>query len=99
MLQMAGHEVEEAANGQLGLELYSQNPADLVITDIRMPIKDGLETIEELRRDYPNVKIIAMAAYGEAALSRTRELGVNRAVEKPFRLKDLKEMVEELLGE
>ena len=49
MLEEEGHQVNIAVNGEEGLEMFREDPADLVITDIVMPVKDGLKTILELR--------------------------------------------------
>jgi YesN/AraC family two-component response regulator len=54
-LQLAGHEVMQAANGEEGVHSYRQTPVDLVITDLRMSPKDGLEVIRELKRDFSEV--------------------------------------------
>src|SRR5260370_18462125 len=59
-LQSAGHEVVLAADGREGVQQYRTQPADLVITDLYMPIQQGLETIIQLRKEYPTVCIIAL---------------------------------------
>jgi two-component system response regulator (stage 0 sporulation protein F) len=86
VLEQAGHEVIEAANGRLGLEAYREKPADLVITDLRMPGVDGLDLILQLTRCFLNVKVIAMsgAPDKDAALSAARLLGVRHTLQKPF---------------
>ena len=61
MLEEAGYEVQEASDGKEGLSLFRQKHFDLIITDIIMPEKDGMETIIEMRHDYPDVKIIAIS--------------------------------------
>src|SRR5437867_9137098 len=60
-LKSAGHEVVLAANGKQGVKCYRANPTKLVITDLYMPEKEGLETIIELGREYPEVAIIAIS--------------------------------------
>src|SRR5262245_34480726 len=60
-LQSAGHEVTMAANGNQGLEVQCAKPASLIITDLLMPEKDGLETIIDFRRGFPKVPIIAIS--------------------------------------
>ncbi len=99
ILEDAGHEVEEASNGQAGIERYTQNPADLIITDLMMPEKDGFETIHELRKAYPEVKIIAITGFGLHNLPLAYDLGAHRVFEKPFPPKEFLQAVEELLGE
>src|SRR5919108_2919694 len=64
-LEQAGYEAVEARDGQEGLEHYRAAPTDLIITDILMPGKEGLETIMELRREVPGVKIIAISGGGQ----------------------------------
>ena len=60
-LESNGYEVATATNGLDGLERFRSAPADVVVTDILMPEKEGIETIIELRRDHPEVKIIAIS--------------------------------------
>lgn len=60
-LSRAGHNVMTAPDGREGVALYRKDPADVVITDIMMPEKDGLETIGELRQANPDLKIIAIS--------------------------------------
>ena len=60
-LENAGYKVDEASNGNEAVALYRKEPADLVVLDIFMPEKDGIETTIELRRHYPDVKIIALS--------------------------------------
>ena len=102
MVEAEGHEVIEAQDGQTGVEAYRENPADLVITDIVMPKKEGLETIKELRKDYPDVRIIAISGGGKVQGKQYLELaskfGAMRTFEKPFTWKKLMETVSELLS-
>ena len=103
MLQKAGYEVEEASNGEEGVEKYNQNPADVVIVDMLMPTKSGLEVIQELKRDSPTVQIIAISRFGirqePDMISLARQYGACRAFEKPFHMEELLNAVEELLEE
>jgi CheY-like chemotaxis protein len=61
ILEHRGHAVVEAENGAEGLQYYRAAPADLVITDIQMPVMDGLQMIKALRGVFPTAKIIAMS--------------------------------------
>ncbi|MEW6262107.1 MAG: response regulator [Thermodesulfobacteriota bacterium] len=101
MLNRSGYEVVEARDGKEGLKLYRMEPADLVITDILMPEKEGIQTIMELRREFPWVKIIAISGGGvvgpETYLTMARELGADRTLSKPFTLTALVALVKELL--
>ena len=64
VLVNAGFEVVEAANGAQGIQYFYENPADMIITDIIMPEKEGIETMIELKKAFPNVKLIAMSGGG-----------------------------------
>src|SRR2546429_9668968 len=61
ILEGAGHEVIMARDGVTGIALYRKNPTDLIITDIMMPVKNGMEVINELKRDFSQAKIIAIS--------------------------------------
>ncbi len=105
LLSRNGYIVDSASNGQEGIDLFSNNPAELVITDIVMPEKDGIETITDLKRRYPEVKVIAISG-GERRpegvsrnyLHSAKLLGANRAMQKPISNEDLLAAVRELLN-
>jgi two-component system, chemotaxis family, chemotaxis protein CheY len=72
MLERRGHAVVEAKNGDEGLQYYRAAPTDLVVTDIQMPVMDGLQMMKELRDDFPTAKIIAISAEkGQLAAAQT----------------------------
>lgn len=102
-LKRANYDVSDAANGKIGMEIHREQPVDLVITDLIMPEKEGIETIRELRRDFPGLKIIAISGGGRAGangyLSVAKTIGADRTLSKPFDLKKILETVEELLAE
>lgn len=90
MLERAGFDdVDQAADGNAGLARYQDTPADLVITDIVMPEKEGLETIQDLRRISPDVRIIAISGGGLNQpgnyLQLARHFGANEVLTKPIR--------------
>ena len=60
ILELDRHMVVDAANGAVAMQRWSEQPADLIVTDILMPEKDGLEVIRELRRQCPQLKVIAV---------------------------------------
>jgi CheY-like chemotaxis protein len=103
-LVAAGHEVDEASNGDVALAAYRRQTADLVITDLVMPEKDGLETIMELRRIDPAVRIVAMSGGGRTLgpgqlyLESARALGARQILSKPFTVGALLKAVTEALG-
>jgi CheY-like chemotaxis protein len=100
-LEDAEHEVDEAADGAVGMNRLRSRPADLVITDIFMPEKEGLETIDELKRDFPQIKIIAISGGGsmdpQEYLQIAQKLGADRSLLKPFDIDLLVKTVDELL--
>jgi two-component system chemotaxis response regulator CheY len=93
MLEGAGHEVTEAEDGAAGLKAVKAQRPDLVVTDIYMPGKEGIETIRELRQIVPGLKIIAISgsswSSGHDALSSAKLLGADRTLPKPFRKEQL----------
>jgi two-component system, chemotaxis family, chemotaxis protein CheY len=98
-LRSAGHTVSLAADGQEGMRKFRADPADLVITDIFMPAKEGLETILELRRLVPNLPIIAISGrpVGSTMLCIARHLGAVATLQKPFSRDELLSAVEQAL--
>lgn len=86
ILEEDGHEIREAANGQIGLMLYREAPADLVITDILMPERDGMEVTLALTQEFLDARVIAMTgATGDQNLLNVAKLfGARRVIQKPF---------------
>ncbi len=87
-LGKAGHQTMTAANGDPGIDLASKIEFALVITDIIMPDKEGLETIIELKKENPGLPIIAMSGGGHMSsddiLELALSLGANAILRKPF---------------
>jgi CheY-like chemotaxis protein len=92
-LQAAGHRVMEAADGQAGLAVFQAHGADVVVTDILMPRKEGIETIRELRLAAPDLRIVAMSASpthsGPDWLRVASQLGADATLTKPFTAREL----------
>jgi CheY-like chemotaxis protein len=101
VLEDAGYEVSEAETGVEGLESVARRTPDLVITDILMPDKEGLETILDLRRSTPDLPIIAISAGGARlsldVLTVAQRFGARRAFRKPFDPFELLAAVQEVL--
>ena len=101
MLEKAGYEIDLASNGNEGLKLFRDSPSDLVITDIIMPEKEGLETIREMKRMRPELKIIAMSGGGKISaenyLGTAKIFGAAKVLEKPFTKEEMVSAAEELL--
>ncbi len=102
-LTREGYDVLQASNGEQGLRLYREEPVDLIITDLIMPEKEGIETIIELRKDFPDMKIIAISGGGYIGtkdyFQMAKILGVQRTFTKPVAIKQLLDAVRELLKE
>jgi len=92
-LERAGYEVEEAADGRGAIALYRRSPVDVVLADIIMPEMEGIETILRLRREHPDVKIIAMSGGGhigpQSYLASARQCGAQVAFTKPIDRQEL----------
>jgi DNA-binding response OmpR family regulator len=102
-LRKAGYQVIVAADGEAGVNLFKAQQPDVVITDVLMPRKEGLETIMELRRDFPEVKVIAISGGGrigpDECLDLAKKFGAQYAFTKPFIGKEILQAVQELLGD
>ncbi len=97
MLHQAGHQVSEAGNGAEGIDSYERDPPDLIITDIFMPEKDGIETIIALHRADPDLPIIAISGATDF-LGSAEKLGARHTLAKPFRGDQLLNAVSESLS-
>jgi DNA-binding response OmpR family regulator len=99
--QHAGYAVSHAANGDTGLSMFEREPADVVVVDIFMPGKGGLQTIDVLRRRAPAVKIVAVSgATSVGALDvkgHAVALGADRFLEKPFEAATMLSIIAALL--
>ena len=102
ILKKADLIVFEASNGDVGLSLFREHRPDLVITDIVMPHKDGIDTIREIKAISPQTPIIAMSGHDHPtrpnALGLARKLGAVETLIKPFHLNWLLEVVARVLS-
>ena len=100
MLETDSHDVVTAQNGIDAMNCLLKQLPDIIILDIIMPEKEGFETIAEIRRDYPNVKIIAISGGGSIGatnyLKLAKTLGAKFAIEKPIDMKELLAAVRQL---
>lgn len=99
ILLSAGYAVFEAANGRQGVQTFRKSPTDLVVTDLYMPERDGLEVIEALRRTHPQVKVLAISGasgtMGYFPVAQAR--GAVAVLQKPFAPSTFVTLVAELL--
>ncbi|MCW8915273.1 MAG: response regulator [Magnetovibrio sp.] len=99
-LTSMGHTVKTAINGREGVEVFKLSHFDLVITDLIMPEKDGVETILELKVVQPDLKIIAISGDKKNldVMDTTYEIGATCALTKPFSMRDLETCVDRVLA-
>lgn len=101
ILQDAGYDVATAGDGQDLLREYRERPANLVLCDLFMPGKDGIQVIAELLKDFPGAKIIAMSGGGYSGvlnvLHMARHLGAKEVIAKPFRGSALLTLIRQVL--
>ena len=102
LLERAGYEVLDAEDGNAAGEVCRNGSVDLIITDLLMPVQDGLEVIVEMKRECPDIKVIAVSGGGRSAqlnlLPAARQLGAARTFEKPFSTRALLDAITELLA-
>lgn len=102
ILEKDGHLVAEAETGLIGLQKIAANLPDLVVTDIIMPDKEGIETILEIRKKYPKLKVIAMSGGGRlgrmSVLDVAKKFGADAVIAKPFDRQKFVETVKQVLA-
>jgi len=102
LLKRNDYVVIEAPDGLQANSLYLEHQPALVITDVIMPEKEGIETIMELKREFNDIKIIAISGGGRTNamdnLRSARLLGADKTLEKPFENVDILNIITELIG-
>jgi len=102
VLELEGYDVVEARDGREGVKIYREKSFDLVITDMVMPQKDGIETIADLQAMSPEVKIIAISGGDrlgpEPYLAIAKGFGAANVFTKPFMIRELLEAVKRTLA-
>jgi YesN/AraC family two-component response regulator len=106
VLESHDFSVLEAENGDVGIEMYKANEVDIIVTDIVMPAKDGLQVIQELKLEYPLAKIIAISGgiieYSNTAnilLPIAENFGAEKILKKPYSNEELLEALRGVLEE
>ena len=102
ILEEAGYEVFEAEDGRKGVQAFDKLTPNLLITDIIMPVQEGVETIVQIRRKHPDAKIIGMSGGGRTAnfdfLKLADDFGADRILQKPIELDVILQTVKEALA-
>ena len=103
LLEVRGHVIEQARDGTEGLARLAQRAPDLVITDVFMPGRDGIETLIQLRKTFPQVKVIVMSGGDSTGLLNllpdAELLGANWTLHKPFKRDELEQAVAHVLSQ
>src|SRR5882724_4585768 len=101
-LEQAGYEVQTSSDGAEALAQQTQHRADLLITDIFMPGRDGIETLRDTKTSFPQTRVIVMSAGGGSGgqldyLSAAALIGANATLRKPFSLVELLDTVRKVM--
>ena len=99
LLETEGYEVFEASDGIEAHKIYSEHSIDVIILDLIMPKKNGLQSIIDFTKKFPDVKIIVMSGGGLDQLNMARSFGARYVFSKPFRMKEMLEAVARLLAD
>lgn len=98
VLRWGGHEPVFAPDGASAMKIFSQGAVDLVITDLAMPRKDGLELIREIRRADPRTPIVAISGKSPQQLAEAEELGAQASFAKPWDARELVDTIDRLMA-
>ncbi|NQV56918.1 MAG: response regulator [Rhodospirillales bacterium] len=102
ILSDRGHDVVLAKNGNEGIALHNETPFDMIVTDLVMPEKEGIETIRDLRANDAGLPIIAISGGGRHGsddyLKMALKFGAVKAIKKPFGVDDIVAAVDEVLN-
>lgn len=100
-LEQAGHEVIDASDGEMGMQMLARHSVAVVISDIFMPGQDGILTLRQIRKQFPDVKVIVISggdSTGMLDLRRDAELlGAVKSLQKPFTAREIIDLVRSVL--
>ncbi|RJP31982.1 MAG: response regulator [Candidatus Omnitrophota bacterium] len=100
LLEFSGYTVMSFASGEEILERFDDYHADVVLLDIQLPGKDGLEVLREIKRKRPDLPVAMVSASSvRGVLAKAEEYGANRTIIKPYSPKEMLQMVETMLAE
>ncbi len=97
-LRLLGYEPKGAEDGLNGLKALRSSTFDAVITDITMPYVSGIGIISIIKKDHPQIPVIAITGFGEEVEALAQEKHADAVLSKPFEMKELKELIERLLA-
>ena len=100
-LENERHEVLDASDGELGMQLLERETVDIVITDIFMPGQDGIVTLREIRKKFPSLNVIVMSGGDSTGMLDLRKdaelLGAVKSLQKPFTAREIVDVVRSVL--
>jgi DNA-binding response OmpR family regulator len=98
-LRAEGYEVRRARDGPAGLKLLEEQPADLVLLDVRLPGMSGLEVLRQIREQHPRTLVLVITGYSSLPVAlEAVEGGAVGYLTKPFKMADLRDRVNKTLG-
>ena len=99
ILEKFGYEVDEATNGLEAVKMAVEHPPDLILMDIAMPVMDGIQATQAIRkhRELADIPILAVTAYGNFYSERARDAGCNDVIQKPIEITQYKPLVNSYL--
>ena len=101
-LEQDDHEVFDASDGELGMEILESQSFDIVITDIFMPGQDGIVTLRQIRNRFPAIKVIVISGGDSSGMLDLRQdaelLGAVKSLQKPFNAREIMDLVKSVLG-
>jgi DNA-binding NtrC family response regulator len=103
LLSRAGYQVIEVKDGVQATHTLEETHVDVLVTDLLMPHKEGLETISEAKKSHPGLRIVAISGGGrvrpEGYLGMAKRFGADRTMQKPFTGEELVKVIAELIAQ
>ena len=96
VLEKFGYEVDEAEDGFEAVKKAVEHPPDIILMDLAMPVMDGIQATQAIRRhfDLSEIPIVAVTAYGDYYCERARDIGCNDVIQKPVEITQIRPMVD-----
>jgi len=96
VLSEDGHKVSLATNGAQVIEKVQKEDFELLLSDVHMPVMNGLETLRTMRSTFPQLPVVMMDSYPDQLVKQAENEGALTCIHKPFDLKELREVIEKV---
>jgi CheY-like chemotaxis protein len=96
VLSEDGHKVSLATNGAQVIEKAQKEDFELLLSDVHMPVMNGLETLRTMRSTFPQLPVVMMDSYPDQLVKQAENEGALTCIHKPFDLKELREVIEKV---